>query len=224
MKNWVLRSLVVAGMLFATSSAHALPLRSPQVPFNGGPLQAYLNVVDSGINVAANQLDAQVWSVGITGNTDFTLMLKTPIAQGNAVGVYNGPAVGAPPLFQVFPPGAVPGWYAALHFAGGNLTVTMFDQNSLIMGQNFYPGVNPNSFGFYTLGPCGLWYSQDYRNPNPQVLSYASNNLLGDYWVCFEECQYNPASTFDGVVINIQSVRPTDATNSTWGKVKGLYR
>ena len=222
MKNWVLRSLVVAGMLFATSSAHALPLRSPQVPFNFGPLQAYLNVVDSGINVAANQLDAQVWSVGITGNTDFTLMLKTPIAQGNEVGVYNGTAA-VPTLFQVFPPGAVPGWYAALHFAGGNLTVTMFFGNA-IMGQNFYPGVNPNSFGFYTLGPCGLWFSQDSRNPNPQVLSYASNDLLGDYWICFEECGYNPGSTFDGVVINIQSVRPTDATNSTWGKVKGLYR
>jgi len=223
MKNWVLRSLVIASAMFIASSASALPLRSPQVPFNGGPLQAYLNVVDSGINVGANQLDAQVWSVSITGNTDFTLMLKTPIAQGNSVGVYNGPAA-VPALFQVFPPGSVPGWFATLHFSGGNLVVSMFDQNSLFVGQNFYAGVNPNSFGFYTLGPCGLWFSQDFRNPNPQVLAYASNDLIGDYWICFEECQYNPASTFDGVVINVQSVRPTPAANSTWGKVKGLYR
>ena len=223
MKSWVLRTLVVAGMLFATSSAHALQLRSPQVPFNFGPLQAYLNVVDSGINVGASQLNAEVWSVSITGNTDFTLMLKTPVAQGNTVGIYDGPAA-IPALFQVFPPGSVPGWYATLHFGGGNVIVSTFNQFSAFQGSVGYGPINQNSFGFYTAGPCGTWFSQDSRNPNPQVLSYASNDLPGDYWVCFEECQYDTASTFDGVVINIQSVRPTDATNSTWGKVKGLYR
>jgi hypothetical protein len=140
------------------------------------------------------------------------------------VGVYNGPAA-VPVLFQVFPPASVPGWFATLHFGGGNLVVNLFDQNSNFLGQSIYIGVNPNSFGFYTAGPCGLWYSQDFRNPNPQVLSYASNDLPGDYWICFEACGYNAAlSTFDGVVINVQSVRPTPAANSTWGKVKGLYR
>jgi hypothetical protein len=224
MKNMAKGLLAIAGVLFFTTTASAaLPLRSPQVGFNFGPLQGYLNVVDSGINVATDQLDAQVWSVSITGNTDFTLMLESPIGAGNSVGVYNGPAA-IPTLFQVFPGAAGPGWFATLHFAGGNLVVTLFDQNSVIQGQNFYAGVNQNAFGFYTQGPCGLWFSQDFRNPNPQILSYASNNLPGDYWVCFEACPYNPAaSTFNGVVINIQSVRPTPATHTSWGQIKSIY-
>jgi len=222
MKNWAKGALAIAGLALFTTTASALPLRSPQVVFNYAPLQGYLNVVDSGINVATDQLDAQVWSVSITGNTDFTLMLESPIGAGNSVGVYNGPAA-VPALFQVFPPAAGPGWYATLHFGGGNLIVTLFDQNSNIQGQNFYPGVNQNAFGFYTQGQCGTWFSQDFRNPNPQVLSYASNNLPGDYWVCFEACPYGAASTFDGVVINIQSVRPTPVAPTSWGKLKAIY-
>ncbi len=216
--------LSIAGLLLIATSATALPLRSPQVVFNYGPLQGYLNVVDAGINVATDQLAAQAWSVSITGNTDFTLALKGGAGGGNSVGVYNGAAGPAPALFQVFPPAAAPDWYATLHFAGGNLTVTLFDQNSNIMGQSFYPGVDKNNFGFYTNGPCGLWYSQDFRNPAPQMLSYASNTLPGDYWLCWSACQYNAASTFDNIVINVQSVRPTPAATTTWGKLKDSYR
>jgi hypothetical protein len=224
MKYWVQRSLAVAGLLFIATSASAFPLRSPQVVFTGGPLQGFLNVVDNGINVATDQLDAPAWAVSITGNTDFTLVLKGGLGQGNAVGVYNAGVVGPPPLFQVFPPFAAPGWFATLHFGGGNLVVTLFDQNSLIMGQSFYPGVNPNNFGFYTLGPCGLWYSQDYRNPAPQMLAYASNTLPGDYWLCWSACPSNPGSTFDDIVLNVQSVRPTPGISTTWGLLKAQYR
>ena len=78
----VTRWLTVTGIavlaLVATVSAAsaAFPLRSPQVVFNYGPLQAYLNVVDAGINVATAQLNAQVWASSISGNADFTLMLR----------------------------------------------------------------------------------------------------------------------------------------------------
>ncbi len=219
--------MAAASILIVASPAGAFNLRAPQVPFNFVPLQNYLNLVDPGINVANQQIDAQVWSVSVTGNTDFTLMLKTGLGMGDAFGLYNGNApVGPfPPLFQIFPGGAVPGWYATLHFGGGNLIVALFDQNSIFMGQAFYAGVNPNNFGFYIQGPGGLWFSQDVRNGGaPQMLAYNSPWLAGDFWLCWEELPYNPGSTFDGVVINVQSIRPTPAGNTTWGRVKGQYR
>lgn len=229
MMKWVQRSLAVVGLLLIASSANAaLSLRSPQVAFNGGPLQGYLNLVDAGINVTTGQLDAQGWSVAITGNTDFTLVLKSPLAVGFSVGVYNTPDA-APTLYQVFPSAAVPGWYAALHFGGGNLVVSLFDQNSNFMGQAFHSGVNQNSFGFYIRKaatpntPSVTWYSQDYRNPGPQMLTYASNVIDGDYWLCWASTASDAASTFDDIVINIQSVRPVPAANSTWGALKAQY-
>src|SRR5690349_17069188 len=149
MKNWLSRSLAVAGLLFVATSATAFPLRSPQVLFNPGPLQGYLNVVDPGINVLTDQLDAQVWSSSVTGNVDITLTLKSPIGAGNGVGVYNAGA-GVPVLFQIFAPGAPAGWFATLHFGGGNLTVNNFDQNSIFQGSTTYPGVSASAFGFYT--------------------------------------------------------------------------
>src|SRR5690242_1337371 len=87
MKTWAYRVLTAAGLLLAATNAGAFPLRSPQVPFNPGPLQAYLNVVDPGINVTTQQLDAQVWSVSVTGNAELTLTLKQGLGQGDAFGV-----------------------------------------------------------------------------------------------------------------------------------------
>jgi hypothetical protein len=226
MKKWVLRFLALAGLLFVATSAHAFPLRSPQVPFNPGPLQGYLNIVDPGINVLTDQLNAQVWTVSVTGNSDFTLTLKNGIGQGNQVGVYNA-TLAAPPLCQVFPPNAVPGWYSTLNFSGGNLTVNSFDQNSVFLGSVFFPNVSASAFGIYTLGPCGLWYSEDARNGgSPQMLAYQSPSIVGDFWLCWSACHYDPAagSTFDDVVLNVQSVHPTPAANSTWGSIKGRYR
>ena len=220
--------LAIGALMLVASSASALVLRSPQVVFDFPPLQGYLNVVDPGINVATDQVDAQVWSVSITGNTDFTLMLKTGLGTAASFGVYNGgaPVGPPPPLFQVFPGGAVPGWYAALHFGGGGLTVSLFNQFAVFMGNTFYPGVNQNNFGFYIQGPGGLWFSQDGRNgPGmPQMLTYNSPALPGDFWLCWEEMPYNPLSTFDGVVVNVQSVRPTPAVGTSWGDVKARYR
>jgi hypothetical protein len=217
------RCLVAAGLICIATTASAFPLRAPQVPFLFPPLQNYLNAVDANINVSTDQLNAPLWSVSVTGNTDFTLMLKTPPGAGNAIGIYNA---GLPaPLFQVFPPVAMSGWFATLHFQAGNLIVTLFNQNSVIQGQFFYPGVNPNNFGFYTQGPGGLWFSEDLLNGGaPQMLAFASNLVPGDYWLCFSAFAYNPQSTFDDVVVNIQSVRPTPAGNTTWGQIKDQYR
>jgi hypothetical protein len=212
-------------MLMASSAFAAFPLRSPQVVFNYGPLQGYLNVVDTGINVATDQLDAQVFSVSITGNTDFTLMLETGGGVASSIGVYNGPDA-VPALDQVFPAAAVPGWYATLHFGSGNLVVGLFDQFSVFQGSTTYLGVNANNWGLYIQTPSGaVRYSQDSRNPGPQALTYASNDTPGDYWECFEAAPYvASSSTFNNVVLNLQSVRPTPVHGSTWGKIKATYR
>lgn len=223
-------TFALAGAAFSASAVSAaLPLRSPQVVFNYGPLQSYLNIVDLAISVPTDQLDAQIWTTGVTGNTDFTLTLKS--GSFGSVGIYNGndPAP-SPSLFQIFGGAAVPGWYAAMHFSStGTLTVSTFNQNNVFQGQVNYNGVNQNDFAFYIFGPGGRWFSQDYRNNAPtgapQVITYQSNAIPGDYWECFELNPYNPStSVFDGVVLNLQSVRPTPTLNTTWGRIKAAYR
>jgi hypothetical protein len=191
MMHWLRRSIALAGLLCLAGAAHAFPLRSPQVAFVPGPMQAYLNSVDPGINVLTDQLAAPVWAASVTGNVDITLTRKNAGGQPNEVGAYNAGA-GVPTLFQVFPPAAIAGWHATMHFAGGNMTVNLFDQNAVFLGSTPYPGVSASAFGFYTRGPCGLWFSQDGRNPNPQMLAYASPDIVGDYWLCWSACASDP--------------------------------
>jgi hypothetical protein len=212
------------------SPASALNLRVPQVGFFAAPLQNFFNAQDPGITVTTDQLDAQVWSVSITGNADFTLVLKNSLGNTAAMGVYNGSApIGPiPPLFLVFPGGAVAGWYATLHFAGGSLTVDTFNQSSVHQGTNVYPGVSATDFGFYIQGPgppAFTWFSQDARNiAGPQMLAYASLATPGDFWLCWEARSYSGLSTFEEMVVSVQSVRPTPAVTLSWGDVKARYR
>jgi hypothetical protein len=226
MKTRLLPSLAAAVLALVATNAHAFPLRSPQVVFNSGPLQAYLNIVDPGINVLTDQLDAQVWATGATGNVDITLTLKSPAGGGNESGIYNA-ANAVPNLCPVFPVASIAGWYSTLHFAGGSVGVSTFDQNSVFLGTVNFPGVNPNAFAWYTKGLCGTWYSQDFRNPNPQMLAYESPAVPDDYWLCWNACGNDPAAniaTFADVVLNVQSVHPTPTTPTTWGQLKGRYR
>ena len=60
--------------------------------------------------------------------------------------------------------------------------------------------------------------------PRPQMLAYSSIATPGDYWLCFEGGAYCGLSTFDDVVVNVQSVRPTPAASTTWGSLKVKYR
>ena len=221
---------VAAALLVAAvpNVAHAqFPLRATQVTFNSGSLQNYLNLNNPGpppIIVNTDQLDAQQWTSSVSGNSDFTLMIElSGNAQANSIGIYN---VGQPPLFQVFPGAATAGWSALAHFAGGNLTVTLFDNNGVPQGQTFYPGVNKDDFGFYLQGPGGTFFSEDSRNGgSPQVLTYAGTGVnFGDWWVCFEDAPYAaPISDFDDAVLLCQSIVPTATSNTTWGSVKSRF-
>ena len=232
MMSWLKRSalfvVAITAVALIAGSASAVPPRSPQVVFNGGPLQAYLNSIDPGINVATDQLDAQVWSISFTGNAEFTLMLRSNIGNGAAFGVYDAtqPIGPFPPMYQVFPGGAVAGWYAELHFQSPNLLVTLHNQNGVIMGQTTYPGISGNNFAFYLQSIGGTWFSQDARNTpaNPQMLTYASPGSPGDSWLCWNVPPYDPSGTFFDVLIAVESVHPVPAGATTWGNVKAVYR
>jgi hypothetical protein len=231
MMIWLKRSsllvLAVTAVAFVAGGASAVPLRSPQVVFNGGPLQGYLNSFGESINVATDQLNAQAWSISFTGNADFTLMLQSALGAGSAFGVYDAtqPIGPFPPLYQVFPGGAVAGWYAELHFQSPNLLVTLHNQNGVIMGQTTYPGISGSNFAFYLQSIGGDWFSQDARNlgGNAQMLTYGSTGFPGDYWLCWNVPPYDPSGTFADVVIAVESVRPVPVRNVTWGSVKGTY-
>jgi hypothetical protein len=210
------------------SSAHAYDPRVPQVAFATGSLQGYLNGLGESINVATDQLNAQVWQTGVSGNTEFTLMIELAgNAAANNIGIYNS-IDPVPALFQVFPGAASAGWFANVTFRNGpsRAIVTLFDQDAVIQGQTTYLGVDRTSFGFYLQGPGGTFFSQDVRNGGaPQVLTYAGTGQnAGEWWQCFEDLPYNAGADFEDAVLLLQSVVPTPASTTTWGRLKGLYR
>jgi len=222
-------AIAVLAIAMVPPNASAFNLRVPQVALNPASLQGYLNAMDGGINVQTDQLDAQVWTSSISGNSTFTLMIELAgNAASNAIGIYNTNGPVNPPLFQVFPGAASAGWFATAHFSGGNMVVTLFDNNSIIQGQSFYAGVNSNGFGFYLQGPGGTFYSQDARNPGgaAQALTYlGTGQNFGDWWECFEDIPAaNSDLDYDDAVLLLQSVAPTPVGSRTWGALKSLYR
>ena len=219
---------LVAFSLGSTAIASAFPLRAPQIAFPNASLQGYLNSKGESINTLTDQVDAQTFITSVSGNAEFTLMIELAgNAPFNSIGVYNASAPPFPPLFQVFPGVAQAGWFASAHFGAGNLVVTLFDQNSIIQGQTFYPGVDPTNFGFYIQGPAGTHFSQDFRNGGQaHVLSYAGTGRnAGDWWECFEDSPWaDGAVDFDDAILMLQSVAPTPDRVQSWGAIKRLYK
>jgi len=224
--------IAVVFLTILTSPVLAFSLRAPQVVIGSPSLQSYLNGIGESINVDTQQQDAQNWSTTISGNSTLTLMLEVAgFAGSNAYGLYNANDPSATPvLFQVFPGGATPGWFASAHFgAGGSLVVSLFDDNALLQGQTVYAGVNKNSFGFYIQGPGGTFYSQDSRNGGTaNVLTFAGTGQnAGNWWECFDDQPYNSGDhDFDDGIIFVESVNPTPTTthSSTWGALKKTFR
>lgn len=218
-------AIIFLGLAAMVTPSKAASLRAPQVVFDPGPLQGYLNSLGETFDVTTAQADVQIWtanSIGPIANSDFTLALKNGVQ--DEIGVYNS-ADPLPTLFSVFPAGAVSGWHADMHFTTTALSVSLFDENNVYQGQTNYPGVNRNSFGFYIKSLNGTFYSQDARNGRAMVLAYAGVTNAGDWWLCFQDVAYPlPSSTFDSAVLEIQSVRPTPTTTMTFGRIKSLYR
>ena len=222
-----LLSFLALATLVVPAASWANNPRNPQVVLNGATLQAYFNSVGQTINVNTDQFDIPCWSTTVSGNSTFTIQLELAgNAGGNAVGLYNCSA-GVPTLFQVFPGAASPGWFAVAHFQGGNLVVTLFDNNAIIQGQNFYAGVDAQNFGFYLQGPNGTFYTQDARNGGaPQALVYAGTGTeTGQWWLAFEDVPYNAGDDdFDDFVMFMESVnKPLPTVPATWGDIKTRF-
>jgi hypothetical protein len=238
----VVTTLLTIGLFAAVAvaaiapNASAFNLRSPQIAIpptssDGETLQDYFNSISESINVETDQLDAQVWDgSGPPGNSVFTLMIELAgNAPQNAIGVYNSNGGPTPTLFQLFPGAATAGWFVDAHFSGGNLSVALFDNNSVFQGSTSYTGVNANSFGFYLQGPGGTFYSEDYRNGGglAQALTYAGTGVNnGDWWECFEDLPRSVSSDsdFQDAVLLLQAVVPTPTHGKSWGQVKAGYR
>lgn len=208
----------------------AFPLRVPQVTLGSGSLQGYLNGVGESIMVGTDQLDAQSWSTSISGNSTLTLMIELAgFAPNNALGVYNtSDPSPTPMLFQVFPGAATTGWYATAHFgASGSLVVSLFDDNAVYQGQSAYAGVDKNAFGFYIQGPGGTFYSQDSRNGGTaNVLTFAGTGTnYGNWWQCFDDLPYGGGDhDFDDAILFVESITPVPTQNTSFGRIKMLYR
>ena len=233
--------LAIAALALTASAAGAFTLRSPQVVFASSTLQGDLTAWDGGIIAATQQLDAQAFSTGLTGNTDFTLLLKS--SPNAAIGVYNVLGGATPPLYQLFAPATPVDYYVSCHFAsGGNLAVTLFDNNGVAQGTTNFTGVDRTNFGFYIStasvppsAPAGVnspvytWYSQDSRNGgSAQALTYQGTDGVntGEWFECFEANPYSPASMFTSAVLVLQSVNPlpTPTRQGSWGALKASYR
>jgi hypothetical protein len=233
--NRIAKGLITAGALafvgVASIATHAsaFNLRVPQIAIGGGSLQSYLNSLGQTTNVNTDQIDAQVWSTTLSGNSVFTLMIEfAGNAGSNAIGVYNADEV-APTLFEIFPGSAVPGWHALISFTNsGNLVVTRFDENNAVINQTTYLNVHKNSFGFYMQGPGGLFYSQDGRNVGAaaQMVSYEGNGQgSGEWLLCFEDTpSASSDNDFNDAVVILESVLPVATKPTTLGAVKALYR
>lgn len=223
---------IFLGLASMVTPGNAASLRSPQVSIGSGSLQSYLNSVSEAINVTTDQQDVQTWTTTISGNTTLTLMLELAgFAGNNSYGLYNtGDPSATPTLFQVFPGGAAPGWFATAHFgAGGALIVSLFDENAIYQGQTSYAGINKYAFGFYIQGPGGTFYSQDSRNGGTaNVLTFAGTGQnFGNWWQCFDDQAYNAGDhDFDDGVIFVESVNPQPVPTrpTTWGNIKSRYR
>ena len=238
--NKATRFLVVTGIaafavIASVTAALAFLPRVPPVPIGGASLQNYLNINNPGpppIFVLLDQLDAQVWRSSVSGNATFTLQIELAgNAANNEIGIYNA-ADAIPALYQVFPGAATAGWFATCHFGpAGALAVILFDENAVQQGTTtFYGGVNRNNFGFYLQNTPGglLFYSQDYRNAGgaPQMVTYLGTDAnAGDWWECFEDLPYATSDhDFEDAILLLQSVNPTAAHSTSWGRLKALYR
>jgi hypothetical protein len=218
---------LVASLATGASAA----LRVPQVAVGGGSLQGYLNGVGESINVNTDQNAVQTWQTTVSNNATFTLMIELAgNAPANNLGIYNGGAVGAPPLYQVFPGAASAGWFATCSFRNApvRVVVNLFDDNAAFQGQNTYLGADASNFGYYLDGPGGLFYTQDARNAggDPQALTYAgTGNNSGQWWLCFEDLPFAGSDhDFEDAVLFLESVNPTPVSKTTWGALKVRFR
>ena len=221
---------MLVAMAAMITPAHAA-LRVPQVPVAGGTLQGYLSGTGETINVLTDQQSIQRWKTTISGNSSITLQIELSGNSGNnSIGVYNATAGPVPSLYQIFPGSAPAGWFAVASFrSGGLLVVNLFNQAGVPQSSVSYTGVTTTDFGYYLSGPGGTFYTQDSRQPgtnSAQALIFSgTGDNAGCWWMCFEDSPFATGDRdFDDAVLFLESVNPTPVSQTSWGKVKSLFR
>jgi hypothetical protein len=220
----VLASVLIT--CFAAAVAHAAA-RVPQVPVSGTALATFFASQGQSIDVNTQQLDLQVLSAPV--GTTFEVLAPGPQAGTNSFGIYNS-ADAAPPLYQIFPGGALVGWFAVASFrtAPARLSVNLFDATSLPMGTATYLGADPTSFGFYVQENGGaVFYTQDARNSGGAARILAYNGIgtrAGWTWFACETGPGPEGDFADAITLVELSLAPVPVNRSSWGRVKQLYR
>lgn len=225
---------IVGGLvaLLAIAGTASGALRVPQVAVIGGSLQAYLTTKDGGITVLTDQEDIQRWHSTTGSNSTFTLQLELGLfAPDNTIGIYNA-SEASPPLYEVFPGSAGPGWFALAAFRTAPLrvVVSLFDAGTVFQGSTTYLGADKDDFGFYLSGPGGLFYTQDSRNAGSaaQALTFSGTGVnAGSWWLCWEDLAVGGGgadSDFDDAVLFLESVNPTPVIKTSWGQLKARFR
>jgi len=227
--------VAVAAAVLLPSLALAASPRAPQVPVVGPALQNYVQSVGEYFNVSTDQLDVQVWTFTISGNSAMTLQLSAAGPAIHELGLYNSSEVGTPPRYPVLPAGTPQGWFALVspRTAPNRVTVTLFDADGVPQYSAItMVGLDPNSFGFYIRNQDGsTGYSQDARQTpmDARVLTYAGSGVnAGCWWLCFEdnlaEQDGGDGRDFDDAVMFVESVNPTPVSRTTWGNLKSRFR
>ena len=217
-------SLLFAFLLVAPPPA-AAALRSPQVPVAGGALATFFASQGQAINPATDQQDLQQLSVA--PGTGFGFIAHGPDVTADA-GVYNT-LLASPPLYQVWPGAAEPGWFTVCSFrtAPIRLVVNLFDEQSAIQGSTTYLGADPSAFGIYGLGAGGTVYQQDARNPlgAARILTYSGTGAQqGSTWFAIETGSTTGGDFADLILLVNLALAPVDVEHTSWGTLKRRFR
>lgn len=227
-------SALLALSLAVAPAAHAA-LRTPQVPVLGGVLQSYLNSIGEGIAVNTDQQNLQHFQSTTSNSTTFTIQVELAgaVAPATTIGFYNSSAA-TPTLYEVFPAGSGPGWFAVISFrtAPVRAVVNSFNESAAFLGSHVYLDADRHAFSFYLSSPDGVVYMEDARNPGgaAQFLAYAGTGInSGSWWLAAEKTPVAGGGSdqdyYDAVLFNEASgcgCSPT--TKSTWGTLKAFFR
>ena len=214
--------LLACPLLFAPPAA---ALRSPQVPVAGSALATFFASQGQAINPATDQQDLQQLSVA--PGTSFDFIAHGPDLSVSA-GLYNTP-LASPPLYQVWPGAAAPGWFTACSFrtAPTRLVVNLFDAQSVFLATTTYLGADPSAFGIYGQTAAGIVYLQDGRNPlgAARILTFSGTGThQGATWFAIETGSTTGGDFADLILLVNLALAPVDVELASWGTLKRRFR
>jgi len=219
-------------MTAAPGLASGVSLRSPQVVFDAGALQASFDSLGTGVHVRTDQVTGiQFGPLHPTDPCGYYITLMKESIQGPVgIGFYST-SDAVPQLHELFAPGTPVGaWAAATFRADGSATIVVYGPDvSLAPLQTVQlTGLDYAHLGLYMSSPAFTSYTADASNAlhHPQALCYFGNGTwFGDEFVSFEAAAYSPAtSTFTGALVDIDLFCGDPVHSSTWGSLKARYR